>query len=151
MCAAPVPDCVLKLPATFAAHARAAGELRRVLAGRGIGAKPRYNAELVFEEIISNIIRHGCSDHAQCAIEVALRFEENAIVMSFQDNGPPFDPRAYELPRMPRSLDSARDGGLGLLLVNQSSERIDYEWTRQNKNHLTVTITIRERAAAANP
>ncbi len=143
-----MPDCILKLPATFAAHARAAGELRRVLAGRGIGAKSRYNAELVFEEIISNIIRHACSDHAQCAIEVGLRFVDNAIVMSFQDNGPPFDPRAYELPKMPRSFESARDGGLGLLLVTQSSERIDYEWTRQNKNHLTVTITLAEAGSA---
>lgn len=142
-------DCILKLPATFAAHARAAGELRRVLAARGIGAKPRYNAELVFEEIISNIIRHGCSDHAQCAIEVAIRFEDNAIVMSFHDNGPPFDPRAYELPLIPRSFESARDGGLGLLLVTQSSERMEYEWTRQNKNHLTVTIAIRSSAGTA--
>lgn len=142
-----MPDCILKLPATFSAHARAAGELRRLLAGRGIGAKPRYSAELVFEEIISNIIRHGCSDHAQCAIEVEVRFEDNAIVMSFQDNGPPFDPRAYELPQMPRSFETARNGGLGLLLVNRSSERIEYEWTRQNKNHLTVTI--RDEAATA--
>lgn len=144
-----MPDAILKLPATFAAHARAAGELRRLLAGRGVGGKPRYNAELVFEEVVSNIIRHACSDHAQCAIEVALRFEDNAIVMSFQDNGPPFDPRAYELPRMPRSFESARDGGLGLLLVNQSSQRIEYEWTRQNKNHLTVTIALAEAGSAA--
>lgn len=142
-------DCILKLPATLAAHARAAGELRRLLAARGIGAKPRYNAELVFEEIISNIIRHGCSDHAQCAIEVAIRFEDNAIIMSFHDNGPPFDPRSYELPLIPRSFESARDGGLGLLLVTQSSERMEYEWTRQNKNHLTVTIAIRSGAGTS--
>ena len=144
-----MPDHVLKLPATFEAYARAAGDLRRLLDSRGIGLKPRYNAELVFEEIVSNIIRHGCSDHVQCAIEVALRFDEDAIVMSFHDNGPPFDPRSYVLPELPRTLETASNGGLGLLLVNKAAQRIDYEWTRQSKNHLTVTIALAGAVSAA--
>jgi len=144
-----VPDHVLKLPATFEAYARAAGDLRRMLEGRGIGLKPRYNAELVFEEIVSNIIRHGCSDHVKCAIEIGLRFEDDAIVMSFQDNAPPFDPRTYVLPELPRTLESASNGGLGLLLVSKASQRIEYEYTRQSKNHLTVTIALAGAVSAA--
>jgi anti-sigma regulatory factor (Ser/Thr protein kinase) len=142
-------DCVLKLPATFAAFARAAGDLRRALAKRGVNARSSYNAELVFEEIVSNVIRHGCSDHVQCAIEVTLRFRDAAIEMSFQDNGPPFDPRAYTLPALPRSHDAALRGGLGLLLVNKASESMEYEWTRQSKNHLTVTIACNALSATA--
>jgi anti-sigma regulatory factor (Ser/Thr protein kinase) len=144
-----MPDYVVKLPATFAAFGRAAGELRRALEARGIGPKARYNAELVFEEIVSNIIRHGCSDHVQCAVEVTIRFDDDALRMNFQDNGPPFDPRTYELPELPRSPEAAMRGGLGLLLVNKASRRIDYEWTRQSKNHLTVTIALAEATSAA--
>ena len=141
-------DCVLSLPATFPEFARAAAELREVLEARGIDSRPRYNAELVFEEIVSNVIRHGCSDRVQCSIEVTLRFEENAIVMRFQDDGPPFDPRGYQLPAMPRSLDDARHGGLGLLLVTRSSQRIEYEWAKQ-RNNLTVTIALAEAVSTA--
>ena len=141
-------DRVLRLPATFPEFARAAAELRETLQARGIGAKPRYSAELVFEEIVSNVIRHGCSDRLQCTIEVTLRFEENAIVMRFQDDGPPFDPRGYELPAMPRSLEDARHGGLGLLLVTKASQRIEYE-RKKRKNHLTITIALAEAASTA--
>ena len=135
-----MPDCVLKFPATFAAYARASGDLRRALEARGIAEKPRYNAELVFEEIVSNIIRHGCTSHVQCAIEVAVGFDPDAVVLSFHDNGQPFDPRAHQAQPVPQSLDAAGHGGLGLVLVRHAAARIDYERTRQNRNHTTVTI-----------
>lgn len=133
-------DCVLKFPATFAAYARASSELRRALADGGVADKPRYNAELVFEEIVSNIIRHGCSSHVQCAIEVSVGFHEDALVLSFNDNGQPFDPREHAPPAAPKSLDEAGRGGLGLLLVRNAASHIDYERTRQNKNRITVRI-----------
>ena len=133
-------DCTLRFPATFAAYARASSELRRALADEGVAERPRYNAELVFEEIVSNIIRHGCSSHVQCAIEVSLGFDEESLVLSFHDNGQPFDPCGHPLPAAPKTLDEAGRGGLGLLLVRNAAARIDYERTRQNKNRITVTI-----------
>lgn len=133
-------DCVLKFPATFAAYARASSALRRALAERGVADKPRYNAELVFKELVSNIIRHGCSSHVQCAIEVSLGFHDDAVVLSFNDNGQPFDPRDYEPPATLKSLEAAGRGGLGLLLVRNAASHIAYERTRQNKNRITVRI-----------
>lgn len=133
-------DCVLRFPATFAAYARAASELRRALADGGVAERPRYNAELVFEEIVSNIIRHGCSNHVQCAIEFTLGLREDELVLSFKDNGQPFDPRAYTPAASPKSLDDAGRGGLGLLLVRNAASHVDYERTHQNKNRITVRI-----------
>jgi serine/threonine-protein kinase RsbW len=142
-------DPLLSFPATFPDFARAAAELRATLESRGIGSRPLYSAELVFEEIVSNVIRHGCSDRAQCTVEVHMRFEENAIVMTFEDDGPPFDPRSYALPALPRTLEEARHGGLGLLLVNKASQRIEYEWTGTRRNRVTVTIGLAETVTAA--
>ena len=133
-------ECILRFPATFAAYARASSELRRALVDGGVAERPRYNAELVFEEIVSNIIRHGCSNHVQCAIEVSLGFQAGELVLSFKDNGQPFDPRSYQPAPSPRSLDDAGRGGLGLLLVRNAAAHIDYERTRQNKNRITVRI-----------
>ena len=141
-------DRVIRLPATFPEFARAAAELREVLEARGIDSRPRYNAELVFEEIVSNVIRHGCSDRAECSIEVSLSFREDTIVMHFQDDGPPFDPRDYELPAMPRTLEEARHGGLGLLLVTKASQRVEYEWAKR-RNNLTITIALAQAVSAA--
>lgn len=133
-------ECVLKFPATLAAYERAFGELRCALEAHGVRARGRYNAELVFEEIVTNIIRHGGSDEVHCAVEVCVGFDEEAVTISFYDNGPPFDPRKQALPDLSRSIDEARIGGLGLMLVRKASARIDYERTPQDMNHLTVTI-----------
>jgi anti-sigma regulatory factor (Ser/Thr protein kinase) len=135
-----MPDCVLKFPATLAAYARASGELRRALEARAVPERPLYNAELVFEEIVSNVIRHGCSNHVQCAIEVAVEYDGKSVVLSFHDNGQPFDPRGHRTHAIPQTLEAAGRGGLGLTLVRHASTRIDYERTRQNRNHITVTI-----------
>lgn len=133
-------DCTLSFPATFDAYAKAAAELRRALESRGVGPKPRHYAELVFEEVVSNIIRHGCVNQPECTVEVSLGVKADAIVLDFQDNAPAFDPRGHKVAPLPGSLEEAATGGLGLRLVRKASSRIDYQRTAQNRNHLTVTI-----------
>lgn len=134
-------DCTLSFPATFDAYAKAAAELRRALESRGVGPRPRHYAELVFEEIVSNIIRHGCANQPECEVEVSLGVKADAIVLDFQDNAPPFDPLGHKMAKLPGSLEEAgTGGGLGLRLVRKASSRIDYQRTAENRNHLTVTI-----------
>ena len=133
-------DSTLFFPANFEAYGRAAAELRRVLEERGVKPRPRHYAELIFEEVVSNIIRHGCGESPQCEVEVRVALQPNAIVMDFVDNARAFDPRAHNVAELPASLDEAGRGGLGLRLVRKASEHIDYRRTAENRNHLTVTI-----------
>src|SRR5687767_5020462 len=132
-------DSSLSFPANFEAYGRAAAELRRVLEERGVKPRPRHYAELVFEEIVSNIIRHGCAGAPECTVEVKLALEDHSIVLDFKDNAKAFDPRTHDVADLPDSLEAAGRGGLGLRLVRKASERIDYERTA-DRNHLTVTI-----------
>jgi len=136
-----VADCVLTFPATFDAYAKASAELRGALDTRRLPPGPRYKVELVFEEIVSNIIRHGCGRNDHCTVEVSVGFGAGTVVLEFQDDGQPFDPRDYAVADVPQALEDAGHGGLGLLLVRKASASIDYERTGQDLNHLTVTIT----------
>ena len=132
-------DCTLTFAATFDAYAEASTELARALDARRLQPAPRYKVELVFEEIVSNIIRHGCARNPDCTVEVSLAFGAGVIVLDFQDDGPLFDPRNYAVADAPHTLDDAGHGGLGLLLVRKASAAIEYERAR-DLNHLTVTI-----------
>jgi len=127
-------------PANFEAYGRVAAELRRMLEERGIKPRPRHHAELVFEEIVSNIIRHGTPADSACVVEVTVDLNARAIVLDFKDDAKPFDPCSHTVAALPESLEEANPGGLGLRLVRKASERIAYERTPQNRNHLTVTI-----------
>jgi serine/threonine-protein kinase RsbW len=73
-------------------------------------------------------------------IDVRLVMDGQAIVLTFDDDGRPFDPLAHPDPRPPETLSDAPVGGLGLLLVRQQSTRLSYERTPEGKNRLTVTI-----------
>ena len=133
-------DSTLSFPANFEAYGRAAAELRRVLEERGVKPRPRHYAELVFEEVVSNVIRHGCGDQPECEVEVRVALQPHSIVLDFVDNARAFDPRTHDPRDLPGTLDQASNGGLGLRLVRKVSKNIDYERTAENRNHLTVTI-----------
>ena len=134
---------VLQVTATRAGFERGAHELRTVLDASGVTGGARYNAELVFEEVVLNTIRHGYRDEgAGRAIDVSIACRPEAIVMTFEDDAPEFDPRERPDPVLPKSLDEAREGGLGLLLVRRLARDIQYERTSDRHNRLTVTIPI---------
>ena len=132
----------LSFPANFEAYGRAAAELRRVLEERGVKPRPRHHAELVFEEVVSNVIRHGCRDAPECMVEVRVAVQPHAIVLDFVDNARAFDPLSHAVRDLPDTLDEAAGGGLGLRLVRKVSERLDYKRTAEKRNHFTVTIAM---------
>jgi hypothetical protein len=69
-----------------------------------------------------------------------VEYDGKSVVLSFHDNGQPFEPRGYRPQAIPQTLEAAGRGGLGLMLVRHASTRIGHERTRQNRNHITVTI-----------
>jgi len=130
----------LSFPATFEAYADAAEELRSMLDERALDERTRYRVELVFEELVTNVIRHSSSRHVSPSIEARVAFEIDHIVLTLEDDGRPFDPRQYEIAALPKSLEEASIGGLGIMLVRNACDQIEYERTREERNHLTVKI-----------
>jgi anti-sigma regulatory factor (Ser/Thr protein kinase) len=117
---------------------RASAEVRAVLDDAGLRGRPRGDAELVFEEVVSNVIRHGGAAH----IEVSIASADRALVLSFEDDGPPFDPLQHPSPVLPKTLEEANVGGLGLFLVRKVSSALHYERTPDARNRLIVTIAM---------
>lgn len=126
----------LRFVPTMEGFESAAAALRALLDQRGIDGMARYNTELAFEEIALNIIRHG-SPRGEVTTTVVFGPE---IVMTFDDDGLPFDPTAAPDPVLPSSIEEAKVGGLGLLLVKQFSSRMTYRRTPEARNQLTLAI-----------
>src|SRR5262245_32205745 len=99
----------LRFRATQGGFEGAAVSLRGVLDGMGLDAGVRYNVELAFEEIAGNIVRHGSPTSD---IELSIALDSREIVLTFDDDGVPFDPREQPEPQIPKSIDDAVLGGL---------------------------------------
>ncbi len=108
-----------------------------------IGAEAENRARLVFEEIVTNVIRYGFDDSGTHIIHAAARVGDDDLTLSFRDDGRPFDPRTARELAPTNSLAQASIGGRGLMLVRAAASGIDYERTTEGYNHLTVTLPRR--------
>ena len=60
-----------------------------------------------------------------------------AVVITFMDNGVPYDPLANEDPDITLSADERGIGGLGIYIVKKSMDEITYEY-KDGKNILKI-------------
>jgi len=130
---------LLKFPGTTAGLADAALQLRAFLEGAVLAARCRYQIELAFDEIAGNIVRHA---HPTADVEVAVTLEGPEAVMTFVDDGRPFDASRHTPRALDTDLEHAQIGGLGIGLVRKFATRLGYELTPQRHNRLTVAIPI---------
>lgn len=103
--------------------------LHEFLEAEGVSDRGLYQTELAFEELVTNVIRHGFGDGDAGAhpIDVSVCVRGGDIVLTVEDDGPPFNPLEAPRPPAPTSIEDARIGGLGLPLVRFAAKRIEYE------------------------
>jgi anti-sigma regulatory factor (Ser/Thr protein kinase) len=105
-----------------------------------IGAETENRARLVFEEIVTNVIRYAFDDNGAHIIHAAAGVGGDNLTLSFSDDGKPFDPRTASEPAPTYSFAQASIGGRGLTLVRAAASGMAYERTSEGRNHLTVTL-----------
>jgi serine/threonine-protein kinase RsbW len=97
---------------------------------------------LVLEELIVNVISHGCDgEHVpQIRVQVAQR----AAIMTIEvaDDGPAFDPLQLPQPDMNTDIDARAIGGLGIHLVRRLTDSAAYR-RESGRNRLTLTKSVR--------
>ena len=130
----------IRFSGTHAGFAQGFDEARAALDAQGVSGALRYNTELVFEEITANIIAHGAPDRHELHVCVTLEVCADCIVLTFEDNGVPFDPRRRPDPPPQKSLEDARIGGYGLMLVRRAAQSMDYLRTAEGRNQLSVRL-----------
>jgi anti-sigma regulatory factor (Ser/Thr protein kinase) len=132
----------IRFPGTHAGFAQAFERFCTALDAERLYAGPRYNAELIFEEIVANIVRYGAVDGRDPDVRVTLEPGPESILVTFDDDGVPFDPCASEQPRPPKSRDEEEEkiGGFGLKLVRSAASSLEYIRTGDGRNRLTVRV-----------
>ena len=85
------------------------------------------NFELALEEVFINIVMHASRPGMTPTVEVSLALSANALTMTVEDNGPPFDPLAVPPPNVAAGLADRPVGGLGLFLVRKLMDEVAYQ------------------------
>jgi len=104
--------------------------------------------ELALEEIFMNVVMHGSPAGHEPRIEVSLEFCDGKMILTVEDDGPPFDPLSLPPPDVTASLEERRVGGLGVFLVRQMMDDVSYRRTGK-RNRLRSCKRIAPPATSA--
>ena len=90
--------------------------------------KAQMQISLAAEEIFVNIANYAYNPGKGKAIVRVEVSSEPAVIITFMDNGKPYDPLAKEDPDITLSAEERAIGGLGIFLTKKTMDDVFYEY-----------------------
>lgn len=115
--------------------------LRRFADHHRLSARMRHDIQLVLDEVVANILRHGYVDRQPHQIVVDVALGPSVLTVEVIDDGLPFDPVERMQPRTDQKIAERPIGGLGIHLVKQLMDELEYS-RRDGFNHLILRKRI---------
>ena len=132
----------ISLPANLAEVERLNHVVRRFGELHEIPGRTLYAVNLALDEIVTNIILHGCEPGHGELISVRMEAGEGELRSEIRDSGRAFNPLEAPLPDLTGPLEKRTLGGLGIHLVRSLMDAVDYQ-RDGTKNVLTIRKRIR--------
>jgi len=102
-----------------------------------LSPKNIFELNLILDELITNIISYAYKDDANHIIELEINLENDELKIQLIDDGKEFNPLEKEDVKLDEDLDERKIGGLGIHIVKEKSDQIDYK-RESNKNILLL-------------
>ncbi|MCM2258449.1 MAG: ATP-binding protein [Vicinamibacteria bacterium] len=97
--------------------------------------------QVVLDELLSNTVKAGYPDGGPGRIEAAFEVVDGYLQITLVDDGIAFDPLERADPDTEAALEDRPIGGLGIYLVKQLMDRVDYERVgRHNRLRLVKSL-----------
>jgi len=99
-------------------------------ASDGLSTDFAFKMALVLEEAVSNVVNHAFPEQASQPITIRLEITGERFAAEVIDSGMAFDPTAAPDPNLSLPLEEREPGGLGIHLMRQMTDRLDYRRDR---------------------
>lgn len=104
----------------------------------GCSMKIQMQIDLAVEEIFVNVANYAYSPEVGPAtVRVEVKPDGSAVIITFIDQGVPYDPLAKTDPDVTLSVDERQIGGLGIFLTKKNMDDVTYEYVN-GSNVLTL-------------
>ena len=91
---------------------------------------------VAMDEILSNISHYGYPDKIG-NVKVTVDYLDNSAIITFTDNGVPYNPLEKEDPDIKASAENRQIGGLGIFMVKKTMDELKYEF-KNSRNILKI-------------
>ena len=100
--------------------------------------KAQMQIAIAIDELFGNIAHYAYNPEiGKATVRVEVTEDPLAVVITFIDNGVPYDPLAKEDPDTTLSAEERKIGGLGIYMVKKSMDDITYEY-KDGQNILAI-------------
>lgn len=106
--------------------------------------KALMQIDVAIDELFSNIAQYAYGKppaEGKATVRVEVTKEPLAVIITFIDNGKPYDPLAKADPDITLSTEEREIGGLGIFMVKKTMDEISYEY-KNGQNILTIKKKI---------
>jgi serine/threonine-protein kinase RsbW len=108
----------------------------------GVSRDDARRLALIVEELFTNTVVHGHGGDSAAPVRIELDVADTHLMLRFEDTAPAFDPRQHlsaTPPALQAEVDERAVGGLGLHLVVQLAEHLDYSFV-EGRNRLQLRL-----------
>lgn len=100
--------------------------------------KAQMQIDIAIDELFGNIARYAYAPGTgEATVRVEVTESPLAVIITFIDQGVPYDPLAKEDPDTTLSAEERQIGGLGIYMVKKSMDEITYSY-RDGQNILMI-------------
>ena len=110
----------------------------------GLPANSISRLNICLDELFTNIVSYGFVDNLDHIVKFKLNGDNQFVIINIEDDGIPFNSLEKIDSDFPENVESAKIGGLGILIIKKLMDNVSYE-RRQGKNKLTMKKNIQEK------
>ena len=108
----------------------------------GLAERSRIQVDIAIDEIFGNISRYAYyPETGSATVRVETKDDPFRAVITFIDQGKPFNPMTTETPDTSLSVQERQIGGLGLFMVKQTMDDVSYRY-EDGQNILSIVKII---------
>jgi len=126
------PEGVAEVNAAFAGFAEA----------HALPEAVRRSLNVALDELLANAFSHGRTGREDCSVTVEVELDHERLTVIVTDDGMPFDPFGRDTPDTTLSLEERPIGGLGIHLVGQLMDQVNY----QRRDGHNIVVLVKELA-----
>lgn len=104
----------------------------------GLDEKVTFALQMAVDEACANVMEHAYGGRTNGTLRIALQPQGAELVVTIRDHGCPFDPEAVPRPDPASPLEKRGEGALGLYLIEQLMDSVEFQFDAAEGNTLTM-------------
>jgi anti-sigma regulatory factor (Ser/Thr protein kinase) len=133
------PSLTLKMPAILENIPKAMDCVARSARAAGMDEQTTHQIQLAVDEACANVVAHAYAGMQAGQMEISCTLEDQAFVVRVRDWGQSLDPDAIDDPDIDAPLEERSLGGLGLYLIRQYMDQVEFDFDPETGNELKMT------------